>query len=98
MMNYSVDGDLYRVYADMITGGPTAVQSEKKYYCCYIGRKDKRYTHGHDQILSTFGHCLVEHGLNPEVYRQAMGTERYILRSPDVNDMFEMADFILTKR
>ena len=98
MMNYSVDGDLYRVYADMITGGPTAVQSEKKYYCCYIGRKDKRYRHGHDQILSTFGHCLVEHGLNPEVYRQAMGTERYILRSPVVSDIFEMADFILKKR
>jgi hypothetical protein len=98
MMNYSVDDDLYRVYADMIIGGPAAVQSEKKYYCCYIGRKDKRYLHGHDEISDTFGPYLVEHGLNPEIYRQAMGTERYILRSPDLHDILEMGDFILKKR
>lgn len=98
MMNYSVDDDLYRAYAQMITGGHATIQSEKKYYCCYIGRKDKEYAHAHEDILSTFGHCLVEHGLNPEVYRQAMGTERYILRAPAEADIFNMAEYILKRR
>ena len=97
MMNYSVDDDLYRVYAEMITGGHAQARSEKKYYCCYIGRKDKDYVHGQQDIISTFGHCLVEHGLNPEVYRQAMGIERYILRAPTEGEIFEMADYILKK-
>jgi hypothetical protein len=53
--------------------------------------------HCHDEILSTFGHCLVEHDLNPSIFQQAMGTERYIFRSTNEEDMFDMADFVLKK-
>ena len=97
MMNYSIDDDLYRAYAQMIVQGRTSIQSQKKYYCCYFGRKDKRYVHSHAEILATFGHCLVEHDLNPLVFQQAMGTERYIFRSPNEGDIFDMADFVLKK-
>ena len=95
MMNYSVDDDLYRAYAVMIARSRAAVKSQKKYYCCYIGRKDKHYAHSHDEILSAFGHCLVEHDLNPPVFQQAMGTERYIFRSPHEAEIFEIADYVL---
>ncbi len=95
MMNYSVDDDLYRAYAGMITGGQAAVKAQKKYYCSYIGRKNKQYTHSHDEILTAFGHRLVEHDLNPPVFQQAMGTERYIFRSPNEAEIFEIADFVL---
>ena len=95
MMNYSVGDDLYRVYAGMIVDGRAAVQAHKKYYCCYIGRKNKHYARSHDEILSAFGHCLVEHDLNPPVFQQAMGTERYIFRSPNKAEIFEIADFVL---
>lgn len=98
MMNYSVDDDLYRAYAAMIAGGRTEIQAQKKYYCCYLGRKDKHYAHSHQEILTAFGHNLVEHDLNPPVFRQAMGTERYIFRSPNEADILTMADFVLKKR
>jgi len=98
MMNYSVDEDLYRAYAGMIVGGRAAVRAPKKYYCSYIGRKNKHYAHSHDEILSAFGHCLVEHDLNPPVFQQAMGTERYIFRSPNEAEIFEIADFVLKYR
>jgi len=98
MMNYSVDDDLYRAYAGMIAGVPTDIQPLKKYYCCYLGRKDKHYAYSHNEILSAFGHNLVEHGLNPPVFRQAMGIERYIFRSPNEADIFAMAEFVLKKR
>jgi hypothetical protein len=95
MMNYSVDDDLYRAYAGMITGDRAAVGSPKKYYCCYIGRKEKHYVRSHAEILSAYGHCLVEHDLNPPVFRQAMGTERYIFRSPSEADILEIAAYVL---
>ena len=98
MMNYSIDDDLYRAYAEMIAGGRTTVETQKKYYCCYIGRKDRHYIHSHDDIIAAFGHCLIEHDLNPPVFRQAMGTERYIFRSPNETEIFEIADFVLKSR
>ena len=97
MMNYSVDDDLYRAYAVMIAGNRPDIQTTQKYYCCYLGRKDQHYIHSHDEILAAFGHHLVEHGLNPPIFRQAMGAERYILRSPDESDIFKMAEFVLKK-
>lgn len=98
MMNYSVDDDLYRAYAGMIAGGRVDIQAQKQYYCCYLGRKDKHYAHSHNEILAAFGHSLVEHDLNPPVFQQAMGTERYIFRSPNEADILEMADYVLKKR
>ena len=98
MMNYSVDDDLYRAYARMIVNGTTAVQSAKKYFCCYVGRKDKRYANSHADICAACGHRLVEHDRNPALFRQAMGNERYILRAPTEAEIFEMADYILKKQ
>jgi len=98
MMNYSVDDDLYRAYASLVARGRTVVQAQKKYYCCYIGRKDKRYAHSHDEIVSVFGHCLVEHDLNPPVFQQVMGTERYIFRSPNEADIFDIAKYVLKRQ
>jgi hypothetical protein len=98
MMNYSVDDDLYRAYAGMIAGSRADIQAQKKYYCCYLGRKNKRYAHSHSEILSAFGHSLVEHDLNPPVFQQAMGTERYIFRSPNESEIFDIADFVLKKQ
>jgi len=95
MMNYSVDDDLYRAYAGMIAGDRGAVAAPKKYYCSYIGRKNKHYAHSHAEILSAFGHCLVEHDLNPPIFQQAMGAERYIFRSPNEAQIFEIADYVL---
>jgi hypothetical protein len=97
MMNYSIDDDLYRAYAEMIVSGRTSVSPHKKYCCCYVGRKDKDYVHTHDEIISAFGNRLVEQDVNPAVFQQAMGTVRYIFRSPDQKELIDMADFVLKK-
>ncbi len=97
MMNYSADVDLYRAYAAMIAGQRSDVAAEKKYYCCYIGRKGHRYIHNHNRIMTAFGKNLMEHELNPSVFQQAMGKERYILRAPAEAEILEMADFILKR-
>ncbi len=98
MMNYSIDDDLYCAYAAMITKGDLTVTSEKKYFCCYIGRKDKRYLHSHGEILSTWGDRLVEHAQNPLLFQEAMGVDRYILRCETESEIFDIADYVLKKR
>ena len=99
MMNYSIDDDLYRAYAVMITGGrPDVAATPKKYYCCYIGRKDQRYAHSRDEIVGAYGQNLMEHELNPPVFQQAMGKERFILRAPTEAEILAMAAFILKKK
>lgn len=95
MMNYSVDDDLYAAYARMISRDETGVAAEKKYYCCYLGRRDRAYVHSHTDILATWGHDLVEYAENPPLFREAMGRYRYILRSPSEADILRMAEFIL---
>ena len=97
MMNYSVDDDLYAAYARMITQGEVGVATEKKYYCCYLGRRDKDYVHTHSDILDAFGHCLLEYAENPFVFQKAMGKYRYILRSASESEILHMADFVLRK-
>jgi hypothetical protein len=97
MMNYSVDDDLYAAYARMIAHGETAVVNEKKYYCCYLGRRDKDYVHPHSDILAAFGHCLVEYAENPPLFQEAMGKYRYILRSASETEILRMADVVLRK-
>jgi hypothetical protein len=97
MMNYSVDDDLYAAYAQVIAYGEASVASEKKYFCCYLGRRDKHYMKSHSSILDRFGHCLVEYAENPLIFQKAMGKYRYILRSVSESEIREMADFILRK-
>ncbi|MFZ5573060.1 MAG: ATP-grasp domain-containing protein [Thermodesulfobacteriota bacterium] len=91
MMNYSVDDDLYAGYARMIAGGKAQMAEEKKYYCAYVGRRDRAYALSHDDILARCGACLTEFGENPPIYRQAMSDRRYILRSPSESDLLSMA-------
>ena len=95
MMNYSVDDDLYAAYAQVIAKGEATVASKKKYYCCYLGRRDKHYVNSHSSILERFGQCLVEYAENPLIFQKAMGKYRYILRSASESEIHEMADFIL---
>jgi hypothetical protein len=97
MMNYSVDNDLYAAYARMVAQCNETIDSKKKYYCCYLGRRDKDYVHSHSDILATFGHCLVEYAENPPIFQKAMGNYRYILRSSSESEILGMADFILQK-
>jgi hypothetical protein len=97
MMNYSVDDDLYAAYARMIAQGKATVTAEKKYYCCYVGRRDRDYVHRHSDILAAFGDGLMEHDENPLIFQKAMGKYRYILRSASESEILRMADFVLRK-
>lgn len=97
MMNYSIDDDLYRAYARMMASGNASIRQPKKYYVCYLGRKGSIYVHDHADILSTYGHRLVEYDENPPLYRDAMGRYRYIFRSETEREIANIATYVLDK-
>jgi hypothetical protein len=91
MMNYSVDGDLYRAWANMVAGRTVELPAAKKYFIGYVGRKDKAYTFSHEEILARFGHRLVEFAENPPVFSGIMGRYRYIFRSENEAEIRSIA-------
>lgn len=95
MMNYSVDGDLYAAYARMISRKEASALPDKKYYCAYVGRRDRPYRLSHDEVMARCGDRLVEYGENPVVFQGAMSRYRYIFRSPSEEDLLRMAGDIL---
>jgi hypothetical protein len=91
MMNYSVDDDLYAAYARMITGrGRADVQADKRYYCAYVGRRDRDYAFSYNQLRHRLGDALVEFGENPFIFQNAMSRYRYIIRSPSLQRLMAM--------
>ena len=94
MLNYSIDDDLYRAYALMITDNRVLIRPEKKYFVCYLGRRDRRYVHSHAEIMSTHGHRLADHGENPPLYWEVMGRYRYIFRAATEVEIYEIAAYV----
>jgi len=97
MMNFSIDDDLYRAYAQMIATGGADIQALKKYYVCYLGRKGSDYVYSHAEIIMKYGHRLVEHDENPPLYFDAMGRYRYIFRSENESEIKDIATYVLDR-
>jgi hypothetical protein len=91
MMNYSINGDLYRAWARMLAGRPLELPTEKKYYVGFIGRKDKPHALSHEQLVERLGACLVEYAENPPIYREVMGRHRYLFRAEEEAKILEFA-------
>jgi hypothetical protein len=91
MMNYSIDGDLYRAWARMLMGRTLDLPLEKRYVVAFVGRKDTPHALGHDPLIARIGDRLVEYAENPPLYWEVMGRFRYIFRCPEEADARELA-------
>lgn len=91
MMNYSIDGDLYRAWARMLIRRPLELPPAKKFVVAFVGRKDKPHALSHDQLVERLGHRLVDCAENPPLYWEVMGRFRYIFRCTDEAEAVELA-------
>lgn len=81
MMNYSADCDLFQAYADVILTGTASLPMHKKYYCGYVGRRDRNYQLGYHDIMAKYGHSMIQYEENPGLFQEAMGKYKCIFRT-----------------
>ena len=97
MYNFSSDLDLFAEWAEMLANPSyTPLSYERKYHCTFLGRRDDRvYAQDHESILRAYGHLLVHNERVPAVFSPAMGDTCYLLRSPRMEEIREVAAFVL---
>ena len=95
MFNYSCDIDIYALWARVMTGEPVFLDYQRKYYCCYIGRKNRLpYKHTHEEVLSRLGNLIAQHQDLAPVLARAMGDHGYIVRAENLDAVMEAVKFI----
>ena len=95
MFNYANDIDIYREWANIIVNNHFSAEYARKYHCCYIGRKlNRNYAHSHEQIVSAFGIKIVHHEPISGVFSAALGDYGYLVRTPELPEIHQMAEYI----
>ncbi len=95
MFNYASDINIYRIWAELLTGGNPAPAFERKYHCCYASRKNSlTYRYSHEQVLARHGRSIVKVASVPGVFSSALGDTGYIFRSANIEDIHEITAFI----
>ncbi len=95
MFNFANDIDIYKEWAQVIVHNRFTAKYERKYHCSYIGRKSNRhYAHSHEEVLQEFEGNIVYHDTMSGVFSAALGDYGYLVRSPELEQIHQMAAFI----
>ncbi len=95
MFNYANNFDIYGEWANVMVYNEFQAIYTRPYHCCHIGRKiHKHYQNSHEEVLTRYGGNIVYHNELPPLFRLAMGDYAYIVRSPSMSEILEMAKFI----
>lgn len=99
MFNYAHDFDIYAQYANMIANQEFNSPTDCPYHCAYISRKNHIHYHlPHHRVLSDFAGLLMQHDPISPVWRNALGDYGYIIRSPDLDEIFEVVEAVQKTR
>ena len=96
MFNYANEIDIYREWANIIVHNRFTADYSRPFHCCYVGRKwNRTYTHTHEEIVQAFGECcLVNNEPISGIFSPALGNHGYLVRSPELDEIIYMANFI----
>jgi len=96
MFNYANDIDIYREYANVVVNNTFEAIVTRPYYCAYIGRRsNKPYHHSHTQALADFPRQIIHHEPISGVFAPAIGDYGYLVRSPDLEEINQIAKYLL---
>jgi len=95
MFNYANDIDIYAGWAEMMLQGTVSLPTKRPYHVAYVGRKHtRRYAHSHEEVLARCGNNLCHHQPIEGVFAGALGNYGYLIRSPDLQDIISLAEFV----
>jgi hypothetical protein len=95
MFNYAADIDVYRAWAELMVHGRGGLSYQRSYHCCYASRKrSQAYAYSHNDILSRYGHLILQVESVPGVFSGALGDVGYIFRSESLDQVMDVVGFI----
>jgi len=78
MMNFANDIDVYRIYAEMAMYNTVSYETERPYFCAYIGRRDYvNHIHSEADIWNAYGDHICMHERMPVIIASAMGDDAW---------------------
>ncbi|OFZ26286.1 MAG: hypothetical protein A2381_19160 [Bdellovibrionales bacterium RIFOXYB1_FULL_37_110] len=80
MMNYGLEEDLYKAWADMIADKKVTLKN-RKYLCGYFGRQNKNYKTTPDELYKKYAKEMITYFVPPALYWETMGKHIYIFKS-----------------
>ncbi len=95
MWNYSNDMDIYYEYANVVINNCFDARVTRPFYCAYVSRRwGRSYRYSHVEALETFPGYIVSHEPISGIFAPALGDYGYLVRSPELNDLAEIAGFL----
>lgn len=99
MFNYANDIDIYREWANIVVNNSFEATYSRPYHCCYVGRKaNKSYAHSQQEITDRFRSKIVHHEPISGIFSLALGNYGYLVRSPQLDEVIEVAGYIQKKK
>jgi hypothetical protein len=98
MMNFANDIDVYREWANVLINNRFDPIYTRPYHCCYACRRfHYDYVHSHEQIMAHFGHIIPMHQPILGAWSVALGDHGYLIRSPELAEILDLAAYIQEK-
>jgi hypothetical protein len=95
MFNYGADIDVYRAWAELLVHNRSELVYSRPHHCCYASRKSGHpYRHSHEEVMARHGRLILQVESVPGIFSSALGDIGYIFRSPDLDQIREVVQFI----
>ncbi|HWQ83503.1 MAG TPA: ATP-grasp domain-containing protein [Anaerolineales bacterium] len=95
MWNYASDIDIYREWAHIIVHNRFTADYTRKFHVAFVGRKYRyAYATPHADLVAELGPALVHHEPIEGIFSAALGDYGYLVRSPELSEVLDMAKFI----
>ncbi len=95
MFNFASDIDVYNLWAQVMMHGLAPLTYQRKYHCCYASRRNRYpYRYSHEEVMVRYSAFMVQTVSVPGVFSSALGDYGYIFRSPDMEQIEEIVQFI----
>ena len=98
MMNYANDFNIYREWANIVINNRFDPIYSRPYHCCYVSRRFHfNYVRNHESVMTQYGHLIPSHQPILGAWSVALGDHGYLVRSPELAEVLEVAAFIQEK-
>lgn len=96
MCNFASDIDLYKEWANVVTGKGVSASAGKKYFCAFASRRtrERKYRRSNEEINAKFGGIITMADRIPGILAEGMGDFVYIARSRSMDELRDFVSFV----